>query len=199
MAKPSGDGGSVEIWGLNDTAAPVAAHARIRLFDYNGALSGAETIPSALPPGSATLLASRPLARYGGEQERRTRFLDLALMADDGGPVPAGCAEAPPANTHFFATFAESPPLPAKLEVSPADPAYTAPPDGSPASFRFTVTTDRPAFFTWLELERIPGKFSDNSFTLLPGEPRTIAFAPKDPDFLAAETVGPLRPLVVSL
>ena len=42
-----------------------------------------------------------------------------------------------------------------------------------------TLTTDYPAFFVWAEATGIRGEFSDNSFTLLPGRPRTLTFVPK--------------------
>jgi hypothetical protein len=42
------------------------------------------------------------------------------------------------------------------------------------------VSTDYPAFFVWLNATGVRGEFSDNSFTLLPGRPRKIAFVPKE-------------------
>ena len=45
--------------------------------------------------------------------------------------------------------------------------------------FKVTLTTDRPAFFTWANAKGIRGEFDDNSFTLLPGRPKTIVYRPK--------------------
>ena len=45
--------------------------------------------------------------------------------------------------------------------------------------FKVTLTTDKPAFFVWANAKKISGEFSDNSFTLLPGRPKTIVFTPK--------------------
>ncbi|MCR5413552.1 MAG: glycoside hydrolase family 2 protein [Kiritimatiellae bacterium] len=39
-----------------------------------------------------------------------------------------------------------------------------------------TLSTDRPAFFVWLNAEGVKGEFSDNAFTLLPGRPVTVEF-----------------------
>ena len=47
--------------------------------------------------------------------------------------------------------------------------------------FTITLSTDKPAFSVWGEAFGIPGEFSDNHFTLLPGEPRTLTFKPRDP------------------
>ena len=42
-----------------------------------------------------------------------------------------------------------------------------------------TLTTDRPAFYVWLNADGVAGEFSDNSFTLVPGRPKTVRFAAK--------------------
>ena len=41
-----------------------------------------------------------------------------------------------------------------------------------------TLTTDKPVFFLTLEMKDLDGVFSDNSFTLIPGEPGTVVFTP---------------------
>ena len=45
-------------------------------------------------------------------------------------------------------------------------------------SYQVNLKTDKPAFFVVLETPGIKGTFSDNSFTLLPNEPKTITFTP---------------------
>jgi beta-mannosidase len=47
-------------------------------------------------------------------------------------------------------------------------------------SYQVEVSTDMPAFFVSLECKGIRGEFDDNCFTLLPGKPRTLVFAPKE-------------------
>ena len=47
--------------------------------------------------------------------------------------------------------------------------------------YQITLTTDKPAFFVWVNATGVRGEFDDNSFTLLPGEPRTLTFTPKEP------------------
>ena len=44
-----------------------------------------------------------------------------------------------------------------------------------------TLAADKPAFFVWANEKGVNGEFSDNSFTLLPGEPVTLTFSPKSP------------------
>ena len=44
-----------------------------------------------------------------------------------------------------------------------------------------TLTTDKPAFFVWVNAKGIPGEFSDNSFTLYPDRPAKLTFTCKKP------------------
>ena len=47
--------------------------------------------------------------------------------------------------------------------------------------FKVTLTTDKPAFWVWMNAKGIRGEFEDNAVTLVPGWPRTFTFKPKDP------------------
>ncbi|MBR1837495.1 MAG: glycoside hydrolase family 2 protein [Kiritimatiellae bacterium] len=180
-AKPSKNGASVEFCGFNDTPREIRGEAVVRIVGFDGAVVASETFPAALPPGSAVLLASRPVSCFGTEAERRGRFLAMDLRAEGG--AAAGAPEIF-ANDFFFVPFKDSPLEDARIEVAA---------DG----FEVTLRTDKPAFFVWLDAPGIRGEFSDDSFTLLPGEPRTLAFRPKDPSvsaeaFAAALTVAHL-------
>ena len=46
--------------------------------------------------------------------------------------------------------------------------------------FKVTLTTDKPAFWVWMNAKGIRGEFDDNAVTLVPGWPRTFIFKPKD-------------------
>ena len=46
--------------------------------------------------------------------------------------------------------------------------------------FKVSLTTDKPAFWVWMNVEGIKGEFSDNAVTLVPGAPRTFTFVPKN-------------------
>jgi hypothetical protein len=46
--------------------------------------------------------------------------------------------------------------------------------------FSVTLTTDKPAFWVWMNAKGIRGEFDDNAVTLVPGNPRTFTFKPKD-------------------
>ena len=47
--------------------------------------------------------------------------------------------------------------------------------------FKVTLTTDKPAFWVWMNAKGICGEFDDNAVTLVPGWPRTFTFKTKDP------------------
>ena len=46
--------------------------------------------------------------------------------------------------------------------------------------FKVTLTTDKPAFWVWMNAKGIRGEFDDNAVTLVPGKPRTFTFKAKD-------------------
>lgn len=48
----------------------------------------------------------------------------------------------------------------------------------NPGSYRIKLTAKKPAFYVSLDQQGIPGIFSDNMFTLLPNETKTIIFTP---------------------
>ncbi len=158
VAKPSADGERVEFWALNDTAETVDAEVEGRLMTFGGETVVENGSPVELPPGSATLIANPALDEFGTADERKDRFIAMKLSKD--GDVLHR-------NEWFFGTFKDSP-----LEAT----RIRANVDG----VTVTLATDKPAFFVWLDVPGTRGEFSDNSFALLPGEPRTVTFAPKD-------------------
>ena len=160
VAKPSKDGEAVEFWALNDTAEAVEAAVSGRLLAVaDGAELGADSVTLRLAPDSATCLKSIARAEFGDDLEGK--FAALELRATVGG------REVAHRNDWFFEPFRQMPVAKAKVGMKV---------DG----FKVTLTTDRPAFFVWANAKGVRGEFDDNSFTLLPGEPKTIVFTPKD-------------------
>jgi beta-mannosidase len=47
------------------------------------------------------------------------------------------------------------------------------------AGFELRLNADRPAFFTTVNIEGVPGIFDDNSLTLMPGKERKLTFLPR--------------------
>ena len=106
---------------------------------------------------------SYEMSEFGTPEERRGRFLQLELP---------GAAS----RVWFFAEpkdcFIESADV--KLSTEERDGRLVA-----------SLTTDKPAFFVWLTA---PGaRFSDNSFTLLPGETKEVIVTPSDSSVIPSE------------
>ena len=74
-------------------------------------------------------------------------------------------------NDYHFAPYRDLPLARAKIvrKVENRDGRWTV-----------TLTADAPAFFVWANVKGMKGEFSDNSFTLLPGRPRTLSFVTKN-------------------
>jgi len=73
-------------------------------------------------------------------------------------------------NDAFFAPFKTMNLAPARVTKTCTEEAGV---------WKVTLSTDRPAFFVTADVGAIRGTFSDNSFTLLPGEPMTLTFVRK--------------------
>ena len=183
VAKPSADGESVEFWALNDTAQTVAAQAEGRLMTFGGEIVATDGFPVTLAPGSATLIATHALDEFGTEEERKGRFVALEIRRSHiprvqralRSNVTRGVGARPTVhrNEWFFAPFKDCPIENAKIDATVGRDDPIAP--------QITLTTDKPAFFVWVNATGVRGEFDDNSFTLLPDEPRTLTFAPKEP------------------
>lgn len=169
--KPSADGNAV--WAFNDTAESVKGELTVERWTYDGAMVSSEKKDVLLPPDSSTRVSSVK-AVSGGDRQAPT-FVVLRLKTahgvfrNDWHPGP----------------YKDMPVADAKVSVSAS------------SDFTVSVSADKPAFFVWLNAKNIPGEFDDNSFTLLPGETRTLAFRPKKPvtpeAFRAALAVTHLR------
>ena len=172
VAKPSANGDSVEFWALNDTAETVKAEATGRLMTFDGETVASDGFPVVLPPGSATLIASHALDEFGTAEERKGRFVALSLERGTGNGERGTTVIH--RNEWFFAPFKDCPIEMAKVAISRNS-------SGDKSPCQITLSTDKPAFFVWVNATGVRGEFDDNSFTLLPDEPRTLTFAPKSP------------------
>ena len=146
-----------------------------RLFE--GDVLATRKLPMDVPARSAKCLGRFPVDSFGTVEERTRRF--LAVAAD-------GC----PDNDWQFQFYCNSHLGDAhvKAELAERDGKWTV-----------TLSTDKPAFFVWADAYGIRGTFSDDSFTLLPGRPRTLVFTKRPgekatfEDFRKAFSVTHLR------
>ena len=153
------DPNTLEIWAVNDKDAPLVGSAKLETWTFGGTVADAKSLSMDVPARTAKKLGSFPLAAFGTDAERKDRF--LALSADE-------C----PDNEWQFQFYRESNLAEAKIEAKV---------EGEGEAWKVTLSTDKPAFFVWADVPGVRGIFSDDSFLLLPGRPKTLTFT-KRPD-----------------
>ena len=145
VAKPDGS-----IFGVNDTAVEINGTMTIEYWAYDGK-APLHTVRRnvSLPPNAATNIGELATA---DDSLCKGAFVHLSLTTSEGE-----CH-----NDWHFSTFRDAPLAHAKI-------------DAKITGDKITLTTDRPAFFVWLDA---PGAdFSDNCFTLLPSRPVTVTIS----------------------
>ena len=176
------DSSNIEVWAVNDRAATAKANAAVELWEYSGKKLDTLKLSGDIAPRSALLLGRLPVSKFGTGRELDQRFLEVVLTADVAG------AEETVRNEWNFGAY---------KRCDLGDAAVDAIPAVRNGRWTVTLTTDKPAFFVWVNASGIRGEFSDNSFTLFPGRPVTLTFTPKSEatfdDFAKALTVRHLR------
>ena len=158
-----------EVWVVNDLPIALDAHVELALWTFGGEMLGTRDKDVKVPAGSSVRVAEFDAARLGSETELNGRFAKLRMVArDEKGKEYFDDNELIPKRWKRL-----------NLEKAQIDVAF----DG----FKVTLSTDRPTFFTWVEARGIKGEFDDNSFTLLPGKPKSLTFSPKDVKTTAEE------------
>ena len=148
-----GGSGTAAVKVLNDLPESVDAEVTAEFWGFDGRVLRTKTEKVALAPDSVTDWGGGVLA---AADAGAPAFLILTLRTKHGDFR----------NDWMFGYY---------KAYDLADANVTAAFDG----FKVTLSTDRPAFFVWANARGIRGEFSDNSFTLLPGRPVTLTFAPK--------------------
>ena len=144
---------------VSDLLADARTDLDIMIYDFDGKLIKELHKNMIIPKQSSTAFESLSPAKL--EIDPKKHFAVLKTTAAADGKIYSH------ENTLFFTEEKNCGLMPAdiKTEVSKVDDNY-----------QVTLTTDKPAFFVTLETPGIKGIFSDNSFTLMPNEPKTITF-----------------------
>ena len=143
-----------EIVVLNDTDKELSDVAVAEYVTYGGQVVAAEKFPVSALADSAQAV--------GSFASRDDTFLVLRL---------GECS-----NDWHFGSYRDMP-------IENADVRMRIVGEGEDNGRKWTVfiSTDRPAFFVWLNARGIRGEFDDNALTLLPGEERRLVFTAKEP------------------
>ena len=155
----------LDLYAVSDRAVDLDAALTVKCIGFDGAIRSATNFTAKVPPRSSVRVATVSESLFGDAEARRGSFLSLSLEVKGDGVAETV------RNEWMFDEFRS-------LRLEPARVTATA----GEAGGRWTVTleTDKPAFYVWANAYRIPGEFDDNSLMLLPGEPRTLRFTPKD-------------------
>ena len=158
------ESGTVEIHVTSDLAAAVEAVAHWTLTDLAGRPLAQRSVTVHAPERHDTLVETLALRNWLNELGARNLLLWLDLTVD-GASVST--------NLVHFAR-----PKHLELTMPTIETAIETIDDNR---FRVTLTTDRPALWTWLELSGTAARYADNFVHLRPGVPVTIDVTPSQP------------------
>ncbi len=152
----------LEVWVVNDFQVSKEIDATMRLVDLAGQEIKTWSYKESIPALEAVKLETLPLADLSIKNEEQFLFMSVQTNDNDQKYVLR--------NEHFFCKWKqyELPKAMIKSEVSEIN-----------GSFKINLESDSPAFFVTLETPGIKTLFSDNSFTLLPGEPVELDLLPR--------------------
>jgi beta-mannosidase len=160
------DGVTVRVVGLNDTVDAVSGKLVLRLIDFGGRTWLEEDVEVALGAEAATPL--RTLATRDLPFPAEEGFLAVRFIPDSEGQ--GGTEARAVYNEAFFAPYKRCalpvPKISTRITLKEEEPLVE-------------LVSDLPAFFVALDPGEVAGVFEDNLFALLPGEPRTVRFAPR--------------------
>jgi beta-mannosidase len=156
LVAPIRQDGATAVYAVNDRPAMVPATLRTQVLSFDGrTLSDRET-PVSMPPLSSTRLATEtdPVLLQGADPATTLAVFTLAV---EGRPVSR--------NIVYFRNFREL-----KLPAAHVTAAVTEGKDG----MQLRLRADTLAVDTWVSFGSEDVSLSDNAFTLLPGESRTL-------------------------
>ena len=150
--------GQLEVWVTNDQRTPVRGTVVAEVRNFSGKLIRRYRLPARVAAGSAKLIKKWNVADLSADPANA--FLQVTFNGAT--------------NTHFFTEYKRCELAQPRVRIQVGK------------GYRVTLRTDKPAFFISLNATGIPGEFTDNCLTLLPGQAQTLTFTPKHPVTLAA-------------
>ena len=150
--------GQLEVWVTNDQRTPVRGTVVAEVRNFSGKLIRRYRRPARVAAGSAKLIKKWNIADLIADPA--SAFLQLTFNGAT--------------NTHFLTEYKRCELAQPRIRIQVGK------------GHRVTLRTDKPAFFVSLNATGIPGEFTENCLTLLPGQAQTLTFKPKHPVTLAA-------------
>jgi len=160
--------GKVEVWVVNDLLKSVQAQTTLKVHDFEGKTLKTIKLNSAIKAQSSKKFKVFKIEELAEDQDACFMTIDVLAKGELGTERHS--------NTHFFSPYK-------RCELAKAKISATVKAHKSGAEV--ILKTDKPAFFVNLEIAKVPGVFSDNSFTLLPGKEKKVVFKPRKESPLA--------------
>ncbi len=166
----------LEIWVVNDQDKAEDVTITMQVLDFGADVKWEEKVHREVLAGEARIIAKYPVKELAPSPNEV--FLHLELEGDGLYHY----------NDHFFTEYkrCDLPEVKVECDVREVN-----------GGFQVEVSSDVPAFFLTLNARGISGEFDDNCFTLLPKNPRTLIFRPKQettlPEFKSALEIQHLR------
>lgn len=152
---------------VNETMSKVHASVKIQLMDFDGNIKDEYVVSDTLESDSAKLLWQMEIDPETADtyfiQGTMTCTTESKALMESGIPLTQS-------DTLFPARWK-------KCDLKQTKVSYEAKTLEN-GNIQITLNATKPAFFTQLDLPGHKGIFSDNMFTLLPGNPVTVTFAP---------------------
>ena len=160
MSKPL----DLVFYAVNDTDSPLEGKLSIETVAFDGssrAVRDSRTV--SMPCRRSVAAATFSEDFFGDIEARRKTFISFTLETARGTVR----------DFRLFGEFRDAPLADPGLQVETSELG-----DGR---FAVTLSSEKPAFYVWANAWKIPGEFDDNLIALMPGERRTIVFAPAAP------------------
>ena len=152
----------IDFWIISDLNTPCKTDVNISLRNFDGKVLQSLDFKIDLKPQETKKI--KTMAANDDDPRMKNIFLTIDTHASAEDKTFRH------SNTHFFTTY-KSCKLP-KANI-------TADLFEEDNQLKIKLKTDKPAFFVTLDTPGIPGRFSDNSITLLPNREITLTFYPK--------------------
>lgn len=154
--------GDIEIWVVSDFQESIAIEASVRLVDFKGATLKTWNFKETIAALKALKLKSLLNSELTGKDHEHFLVMDIKAETEAGSYTLN--------NEHFFCAWKQI-----ELPVAVINSSI----EMIDKVFKIRLETDAPAFFVTLETPGIKSLFSDNSFTILPGEPIELEVIPR--------------------
>lgn len=151
-------GDQLELWVVSDHTQEREIVADVTVMDFQGKVRFSDRVETRIGAGKAARVAIYDVAQLAPAPEEV--FALASVRSGDEEHV----------NEYFFARY---------KQCELADASVQARVSQGEDGFIVHLETDAPAFFVSLEVPGVPGVFSDNAFTLVPGPGRAVFFRPK--------------------